>query len=382
MAQSSATSNDIAPSGYPLGGILPERSADSVAAWLSAFPGVTVIARDCSDLYADGARRGAPEARHAAQRAPADRFHLMKNLGEALDRFLQHKRAVIKQVVAPSVPFAPAVQAEPGQPWQERQEADSLRRHAVVLTRYERAVALHAKGAEIADIARAIGVSRTTVYRSIRLGGPPERKQPRPRRRHHKVLDPYTGHLLQRWEEGCHTATRLWREIRGMGYRSSYANVVRFLAPLRLPVGQRPSIYRERGTSDPTPTPRQVAMLLLQRPERLSTDEQALIARLCEADGAIAAAHTLTHGFATMARERQGERLDSWIADAIAADIPDLRRFALGLLPDKEAIRAGLTEEWSNGPTEGHINRLKTLKRQMYGRAKFDLLRKRLLYPQ
>jgi len=257
-----------------------------------------------------------------------------------------------------------------------------LRRHAAVLARYERAIALHAKGAEIADIARAVGISRGTVYRYLRLGGPPERKQPRPRRRQHRVLDPYKAYLRRRWDEGCHIATRLWREIRGMGYRSSYTNVLRFLAPLRLPVGQRPSIYRERGTSDPTPTPRQVAMLFLQRPERLTADQQALIGRLCEVDGAIAAAHTLVRDFATVARERRGERLDAWIADAIAADIPDLRRFALGLLPDKKAIQAGLTEEWSNGPTEGHINRLKMLKRQMYGRAKFDLLRQRLLYPQ
>jgi len=356
--------------------LLPERSADSVAAWLGAFPGVTVIARDRSDLYADGASRGAPQARQVA-----DRFHLMKNLGEALDRFLQHKRAVLKQIATPVAPSG-AVLPPPGQPWQERQEADSLRRHAVVLARYERVIALHAKRVEIADIARAVGISRTTVYRYVRLGGPPERKQPRPRQRHHKVLDPYKEHLLHRWGEGCHTATRLWREIRAMGYRSSYANVVRFLAPLRLPVGQRPSIYRERGTSDPTPTPRQVAMLFLQRTERLTTEQGTLIVRLCEADGAIAAAHALTRDFAMIARERQGERLDAWIADAIAADIPDLRRFALGLLPDKKAIQAGLTEEWSNGQTEGHINRLKTLKRQMYGRAKFDLLRQRLLYPQ
>jgi len=357
--------------------LLPERSADSVATWLSAFPGVTVIARDRSDLYADGASRGAPQARQIA-----DRFHLLKNLGEALDRFLQHKRAVIKQAVAPSALPVLVVPAEAGQPWQEQQEADSLRRHAAVLARYERVVALHTKGAEIADIARAVGISRTTVYRYVRLGGPPERKQPRPRRRGHKVLDPYTAYLLRRWGEGCHTATRLWREIRAMGYRSSYANVMRFLAPLRLPVGQRPSIHRERGTSDPTPTPRQAAMLLLQRPERLHADEQALLTRLCEADATVAAAHMLAQEFAMMARERQGERLDAWIAAAIAADLPDLRRFALGLLPDKAAIRAGLTEEWSNGPTEGHINRLKTLKRQMYGRAKFDLLRQRLLYPQ
>jgi transposase len=234
---------------------------------------------------------------------------------------------------------------------------------------------------EIADIARAVGISRTTVYRYIRLGGPPERKQPRPRRRQHRVLDPYKPYLLRRWEEGCHTATRLWREIRELGYCSSYANVVRFLAPLRLPVGQRPSIHRERGTRDPTPTPRQVAMLFLQRPERLSAEQQALIDSLCKADAAIAAAHTLARDFATIARERQGERLEAWIAEAIAADIPDLRRFALGLLPDKEAIRAGLTEEWSNGQTEGQINRLKLLKRQMYGRAGFALLRQRFLYP-
>ena len=134
--------------------LLPERSADSVAAWLSAFPGVTAIARDRSDLYADGANRGAPRARQIA-----DRFHLMMNLGESLDHFLQHKRAAIKQALAPAVPSI-TVPAEPGQPWQERQEADSLRRPAAVRARYERVVALHAKGAEIANIARAVGISR------------------------------------------------------------------------------------------------------------------------------------------------------------------------------------------------------------------------------
>ena len=123
-------------------------------------------------------------------------------------------------------------------------------------------------------------------------------------------------------------------------------------------------------------------MLLSAAPRAAERGATGADRHLCEADGAIAAAHTLAHDFATIARERQGERLDAWIADAIAADIPDLRRFALGLLPDKAAIQAGLSEEWSNGPTEGHINRLKTLKRQMYGRAKFDLLRQRLLYPQ
>jgi len=227
-------------------------------------------------------------------------------------------------------------------------------------------IALHDKdkGAGIADIARAVDISRTTVYRYVRLGGPPERK--RPRRHRGKMLDPYNVSLLRRWGEGCHTATRLWREIRGMDYRSSYTNVVRFLAPLRLPIGQRSSIHRERGTSDPTPTLRQVAMLFLRRPEQLTAEQGKLIVHLCEANGAIATADQLVSDFATIARERQ---------ESEAIGRVDRRRFALGLCPDKQAIQAGLTEEWSNGQTEGHINWLKTLKRQMYWRAKIDLLR-------
>ena len=123
-------------------------------------------------------------------------------------------------------------------------------------------------------------------------------------------------------------------------------------------------------------------MLFLQRPEKLTPEETALRDRLCAADAALALAYTLTQEFATMVRERRGERLETWIAAASASEIADLRRFATGLMPDKVAIEAGLTEEWSSGQTEGHINRLKTLKRQMYGRAKFDLLRQRLLYPK
>ena len=337
--------------------LLPDRSADTVAAWLHVFPNVTVVARDRSDVYADGATRGAP---HATQ--VADRFHLLKNLGDALERSLQHKRTLIAQVLAPSaLVFVPS---PPGQPWQERQEADSQRRHAPWITRYETVIALHEKGAEVAHIARTTGISRTTVYRYLRLGCPPERKRPRPR--HDKAITPYADYLCKRWDEGCHTATRLWREIRAMGYPASYTNVIRFLAPLRLPIGQRPSVYRERRRSDAVPTPRQVAMLFVQHPDRLTPEQRTWRDQLVRADATLATAHMLAQAFATMVRARQGERLTEWIAAAKASDLPELRRFAVGLLPDEAAIVAGLTEEWSNGQTEGQINRLKTLKRQMY----------------
>lgn len=236
---------------------------------------------------------------------------------------------------------------------------------------------MHAKGAAIADIARTVGISGRTVYRYLRLGCPPERKHCRTRR---TPLDPYKEHLHKRWDEGCHVATRLWREIRAMGYAHSYTNVSRFLAQLRLPVGQRPSTYRERGTADKSPTPRQVAMLFVRRPADLTDTQRTTMERTCAADPAVATAHRLTQDFAALLRERAGERLDAWIAAACASEVGELRRFAQGLWPDIMAVRAGLTLGWSNGQTEGHVNRLKTLKRQMYGRAGFVLLRQRLLH--
>jgi len=137
-APSSATSNGTEPSGYPLGGILPDRSADSVAAWLGATPGIRVIARDRSDLYADGATRGAPDATQVA-----DRFHLLKNLGDALERFLQQRRTRLKQASTPTVTPLPA---PPLPSWQERIEREGEQRHAPWIARYEQVIALHAKG--------------------------------------------------------------------------------------------------------------------------------------------------------------------------------------------------------------------------------------------
>ena len=333
--------------------LLPDRSSESVANWLVAHPEVTVISRDRSDLYADGAARGAPQARHIA-----DRFHLLVNLGDALERFLQHKRTVIRQVRLHDRGDAPT--SAPLQPWQQRAAADSQRRHAPIVARYTVVVTLQATGADIADIARTTGLSRTTVYRYPRLGCAPGRKHYGPRA---TVLDPYTGYLLRRWDEGCHTATRPWREIRALGYPASSTTASRFLAALRLPVGQRPSVHREHRLVRP-PTPRHVALLCLKHPDTLAPAQRTLLDQLGAADPTIARAYDLAH----------------WIMAATSSTIPDRRRFAAGRRLDLAAVQAGLMEEWSTGQTEGHINRLKTLKRQMYGRAQFDLLRQRFLY--
>ncbi|MGI8688942.1 MAG: transposase [Thermomicrobiales bacterium] len=131
--------------------LLPDRPADTVAAWLGVHPSVGFIARDRSDLYADGATRGAPTAVQVA-----DRFHLLKNLGDALERFLQQKRAALKQAIAGPTPLPPPRL----QPWQERMERESEGRHAPWIARYERVIALRANDAAITDLAREVGHQR------------------------------------------------------------------------------------------------------------------------------------------------------------------------------------------------------------------------------
>jgi hypothetical protein len=128
------------------------------------------------------------------------------------------------------------------------------------------------------------------------------------------------------------------------------------------------------------PTARQAALLCLQRPDRLDTEETTYLARFRAQDDQLESACQLGCDFARMVRERQGERLDSWITKATASSIDEVTRFAAGLLADEAAVRAGLTLEWSQGQVEGHVNRVKVLKRQMYGRANFDLLRMRVLH--
>jgi transposase len=372
--------------------LLPDRSADSVAAWLRAYPSIEVAARDRSGLYADGIARGAPQAIQVA-----DRWHLIDNRAEALEKLLLHKETPLTQAAAALITVAkpPAeVQTDPWgddamyqgkrrnpapRLWEQRVAAERARRLALRHAKYEAVCALHAKGATVMDIARTVGVTRRTVYRYL-SDGPPQLRRPT-RRGRRRVLAPWEPYLLTRWEEGCHTATRLWREIRDQGFAYSVANVQRFCAQLRRQGGAPRRLARSRSpfTSVRGPTARRVASLFVQRPEEYTDEQAAYLAQLCQSDVTIAVAHRVTQDFLCMVRERRGERLDAWIETAAASEIAEMRRYAVGLRDDYAAVRAGLTRAESNGQTEGQINKLKLVKRAMYGRGKFDLLRQRVL---
>ena len=191
------------------------------------------------------------------------------------------------------------------------------------------------------------------------------------------MIAPDEPYLLQRWTDGCHTATVLWREIRAQGFAHSVSNVPRFVAQLRREGSPSASRPRTALTKPEGPPPRQVAGIVLRRPERRSDEERAYLKYLSEADPAIATALDLGEDVLLMLRRREGPRLPAWRERAEASGVGDLARFARKPREDHHAVQAGLTLRHSNGQTEGQVNRLELLKRQGYGRAKADPLRRR-----
>jgi transposase len=365
--------------------LLPDRSAATLAAWLAQQPTIAVVSRDRSDLYADGIRRGAPGAGQVV-----DRFHLVRNLREAIEAFLVTKRPMLQAAAvrmvqdltasAAPVPVTPMDRGtrQYSHTRQQQQEAEQQRRHAPWGTIYEAIHALAARGVGITAIARQLGVSRPTVYAYLRRGTPP---MPRSPQRSGQVLRPYLPYLIRRWREGISDSRRLWREIQAQGYAHSARTVCRFITRLRraAEAGQAPEAQTSPYTRPQGPSARAVSFALVCPAAKRSLEAQAYIDQLCLLDPGVARAHGLSHAFLTMVRERRGADLEAWMVEAISSGIDAVARFARGLHDDLIAVKAGLTLEWSNGVTEGQIHRLKGLKRQGYGRAGFALLRQRVL---
>jgi transposase len=229
----------------------------------------------------------------------------------------------------------------------------------------------------VAQIARAVGIARMTVYKYLREG-PPQRKRHSIHGRQ-RVLEPYEPYLRKRWDEGCRMATVLRREIRAQGFAHSVSNVQRFVAELRRggppPAGRpRTALAKPHG-----PPPRLVAAAVLRRPERRTEEQRAYLKQLGTEDPAIAMAIELAEDFLVMLRRREGERLEAWLDKAEASDVDEVKRFAGKLRTDLAAVPAGLTLRHSTGQTEGHATKLQLVKRQGDGRAKVDRLRTRVL---
>jgi transposase len=224
----------------------------------------------------------------------------------------------------------------------------------------------------IAQIARELGLDRRTVRRFARATG--EEELQAKNRRRATLLDDYADFLHRRWGEGCTDAVVLAREITALGYRGSVRTVRTYLHPLRS--GQ--PVPPPRAATPPTV--REVTSWILRRPDSLTLDEQARLQQVLTQCPQLDAAATHVAAFAEMMCGRHGDRLDDWLTAVEADTLVPLQRFASGLRRDYDAVRAGLTLEHSSGRVEGTVNKIKMIKRQMFGRANFDLLRTRVLH--
>lgn len=336
--------------------LLPDRYADTFADWLRAHPGAQVICRDRASGFAEGGRLGAPDAIQVA-----DRFHLLQNLTKAVDRVVRAHHGCLKDR-----PETEAV-AQP----RPTTNGEQGRRAEVTRQRHADIHALHATGAGTTAISRALNLDAKTVLRYLRAATPEQLlTETVPRARD---LDDHTVYLAGRWEQGCTNATLLTAELRERGYRGSARTVRRLLQ------AWRDGTINPAAVTPVAPKPREVTGWII-RPAGERTDrETENLNRVLQRCDSLRTVDRLVSDFGGMLRQRQGQHLDTWIAQARASEVAQLAGFAAGLVKDYDAVRNGLTLPYSSGAVEGNVCRLKTIKRQMYGRANFDLLRLRVI---
>jgi transposase len=367
--------------------LLEDRSAESVTAWLLAHPGVELISRDRGGSYADAARRGAPKAVQVA-----DRYHLVANLRDALQKLLDRKRACLptleEPISAPSTavpaPLAASTSLQEDGEETSTTQAEALRqmRRGKRFERYQTVVDLHQQGLGARAIARQVGISRNTVRSYLK---PEAFLEQGLRSKRPSLLDPYEPYLRERWLAGCQNAAQLIREITSRGYQGSHTIVRALVSDWRAssPTAVRPT----RGNKRKAPAPvtrrlssRQASFLLIKRPDALTETQHRHLEHLCQASDDLKQAFELTQEFVSMIRKHQADPFDGWLERVKEHAPRELKSFAVGLRRDYAAVRAGLSRPESNAQVEGQITRLKLLKRQMYGRAEFDVLRLRVLH--
>ena len=352
--------------------LLPDREAATVESWLKAHPGAQVICRDRAGAYAEGARDGAPDAIQVA-----DRWHLWHNLAGHAEKTVTRHHACLKDTGGADSGDAQDTgtgQVVPQAPPDGTLDACGRERRLVARTR-ERYAEIRGRldaGQSLGAISRATGLDRKTVQRFARASGVDELLVKATSR--DSRLDEFKPYLHQRWNDGIHDAALLHAELRERGWTGSVQTVRRYVAPFRQAAAAPPP-------PPPVPETRQITRWLLTRPEHLQPDEQAQVNDIKQRCPHIAALAAHVTSFAEMMTARTGSRdLDGWLAAVDASDgQPDLRSFATGIRADLQAVINALTLPWNSGKVEGTVNKIKMLKRQMYGRAGFALLRKRVI---
>jgi len=353
--------------------LLPDRQAATAAAWIKPRPDIMVVSRDRGGEYAKAAAVAAPQATDVA-----DRFHILKNLTEALQLLLGRSLEEIKAAnqtpeKEPDEPSKPVITMEE---WRRVEPAyvrkARLARRSGRYARYQQVVELHEQGIKPKEIARHLGMGERTIHRWLASGTFPEART----RRRQNVFEPFAPYVLSRWQAGERNGLALWRAIKEQGYMGSARSIYPYLETLKQ--------AEIKASANPQRilkyTPNAAVWLFVRNPKDLDKMEQEALAAFCQASAQLRLAYDLVQDFFSMVHKREGHRLDAWLERVASSDLSELQSFAKGVERDKAAVQAGLTWWINNGAVEGSVTKIKLIKRQMYGRASFALLRQRVLH--
>lgn len=307
----------------------------------------------------------------------------MKNLSETLERFVDSQRSLVEQAAA-DVRAKQMIDASLGASAEtmlsSKTDAEKQAHRRKRYERYLKVIELHEQGLSERAITRTLCINRGTVRKFLHSDGFPERGQ---KKRTGSILDPYIPYIHQRWAEGCDNSRQLWREIRDRGYEGGVGMVRRYAKRLRRLLAeltpQQQAKFLTTKEAFKAPTSRRAGRWLQAEPEDLTEAQRAFVGRLGELCPAAVRVGELASWFRELVEERCPARLDDWLDAAERSTAAELKSFAHSLSKEYEAVRAALSYEWSQGQVEGQITRLKLLKRQMYGRANFDLLKQRVV---
>jgi transposase len=368
--------------------LLPDRDAATVGTWLAAHPGVELVSRDRASAYSQAATEAAPQAQQVA-----DRWHLLKNVREAVERLFERHLPIITDALKPADPDPKPVAAlpdsepeaattiEPTHPELPSPPASVSPRHEAARAkrrrRVERVHELRRQGMPIRQIARELAMTRKAVRRYLNREQCPDW---RPGRATHSGMDAHREWIDGRIAEGRINASELHGELASRGVRLSYATVRRYLTKRLGQAGQtRPRVNAAKPKPIPPPSAKHLSFDWIRRPEKRTAEAQGRLDKIRAVSPELTMALDLADEFTALIRKQSTGTLADWLSRAEVSACPEVRHFAEGIRRDESAVNAAVTLRWSNGPVEGHVNRLKTIKRQMYGRAGFALLKARVV---
>ena len=357
--------------------ILEDRSVESAVKWLQEHPSVEIVSRDRCGLYAQAVREGAPQAQQVA-----DRFHLVQNLRIAIEQQMSLSGRATGRALLSDDEIAAAAGHRRRMRLAHRQSRESV---------FEKVHALHKEGLSCSEIARRTGYGRRSISKWLTFEEPPDRRR--------AALNPtspwyFEAFLARCWKDGNRCGRHLFHDIKQRGYTGSFTNLERLLGAWRrtekpadasssAKVKDDQQVYGNEPVRDPDTghliSPVVAAALCIKPRGMLTTEQARKVDALKRGSYPFAQMRSLAMRFNGILRGGRSEALNTWIDDALNSGLVPIVRFTHVLLRDIDAVYNAIELPWSNGQAEGQINRLKTIKRAMYGRAGTELLRARML---